>query len=283
MTALLALVLFAAQVDLTLAPSAQFEPAGNFVTVDLQATAAGPQSVAAIDAILSWDPSELQFVQALPGSYAWFLAGFLPDPDGINLDLLDGQALYTALAPLATPLVVPPGIVVASFKFKVLTGGQVGLLPTLGTFGKTRVLSTTPGVEITGTLGAPVCVGIPGSWTDLGLGMAGTFGLPVLSGSGPQACEALTTLSLVNAKPNAVTWLPIGLSALNLPCKGGVLVPQLDLILIVVTSPTGDVLLQGPWPVGIPPGTSIYYQCWFQDAGGPKGYAASNGLRSTTG
>lgn len=280
---LAALLMVFGQVDLPLAPTSQFGAAGSIVTVNLQAQATTSQSVAAIDAILTWNPAELQFIAPVPGTYAWFLSGFFPDPDGINVNVTDGAALYTMLAPVATPLTVPPNIVAAGFQFKILTGGHVGLLPSFGAFGKTRVISTTPGVEITGTISDPVCIGIPGTWTDLGLGLAGTTGIPLLTGSGPQACQAPTTLALTNARPNQVAYLPVGISLLGLPCKGGVLVPQLDIIIIVVTSPTGDVTLIGPWPDGIPPGFSIYYQYWLKDPGGIKGWEASNGLRSTTG
>src|SRR5215468_4508877 len=159
------------QVDLPLSPSAQFAPANSIVTVDLRAEATTPQSVAAIDAILSWNPAELQLIGPVAGSFSWFLAGFLPDPDGINANVTDGSAIYTALSPPGSPLVLPPNIVVASFQFKVLTGGKVTLLPTLGSFGKTRVVSTTPGLEITGTISGPVCVGIPGTWTSVGAGI----------------------------------------------------------------------------------------------------------------
>ena len=272
------------QVDLPLAPASQFGPAGSIVTINLQAQATTPQSVAAIDAILTWNPAELQFIGPVPGTYAWFLAGFFPDPDGINANVTDGAALYTMLSPVATPLTVPPNIVAAGFQFKILTGGHVGLAPSMGTFGKTRVISSTPGVEITGTIGGPVCVGIPGSWTLLGGGIAGTFGIPpLLTGSGPQACQANTNLSLTGALPNTITYMPVGLSTLNLPLKGGVLIPSLDLILILVTSPSGDIILNAPWPDGIPAGLSIYYQCWQHDPLAVKNWAASNGLRSTTG
>jgi len=284
MSILALLLVVLGQVNLPLAPQSQFGNANSFVTVDLRAEAGSPQSVAAIDAILSWNPAELTLITPVASSYPWFVAGFLPDPDGINADVLDGTALYTALPAPGSPLMLPPNIVVASFTFKILTGGKVSLLPSVGTFGKTRVISTTPGLEITGVISGPVCIGIPGTWDNLGLGMAGTGGLvPVLVGTGPQACEAITTITLTNARPNSQAWLPIGATYLGLACKGGTLVPQLDLIIVFTTSPTGDLFLASPWPVGVPPGFEIYYQVWVKDPGGVQGFAASNGMRSTTG
>ena len=281
---LLALMLIVcAQVDLPLSPATQFDAVNNIVTFDLRAEASTPQSVAAIDAILSWDPAELQFIGPVAGSYAWFIAGFLPDPDGINADVTDGSAIYTALAPPATPLVLPPNIVVASFKFKLLQEGTLTLLPSLGSFGKTRVVSTTPGVEITGVISGPVCAGPPGTWTPVGAGIPGTTGLPLLGGSGPQACNATITIALSSAMPGSVAYLPVGISFLGLPCKGGILVPNLDTIIIVVTSPTGDLTLNASWPSGLPSGFSIWYQYWLKDPGAIKGWQSSNGIRSTTG
>ena len=287
MPILAALLMIFGQVDLPLAPQSQFAATGSIVTVDLGAHATTTESVAAIDAILSWNPAELQFMGAVPGDYAWFVAGFLPDPDGINLSTTDGSALYTALAPVATPLILPPDIVVAGFQFKILSGGaggvNVGLLRSMGTFGKTRVISSTPGVEVTGDISGTACVGVPGTWTDMGGGISGVAGVPLLTGTGPMACEALTTYTLINAKPNQLAYFPVGISNLGLPLKGGVLVPSLDLILFFVTSPTGDISFGANWPLGLPSGFTIYYQYWLKDNTAIKGWAASNGLRSVTG
>ena len=212
------------------------------------------------------------------------MSGFLPDPDGINTDIFDGTALYTALAQPTTPAAVPPSLVVASFRFQVLGTGYVSLLPSVGAFGKTRVIGVVPGVEVTGTISEPVCVGIPGMWTDLGNGLAGTGGLvPVLTGSGALICEDLTLYSLSDALPGALCYYVLGISTLNLPFKGGVIVPTLDIIIPLIVPPSGEIVFGFPWPVGIPPGVSLYYQYWIRDPGGVFGFAVSNGLQSTTG
>jgi hypothetical protein len=118
---------------------------------------------------------------------------------------------------------------------------------------------------------------------DLGFSLAGTGGFPLLTGSGTLIGGTPVTLSLSGAAPSAPTTLVLGLTGGFAPFKGGVLVPAPDsLIPGLTTSPTGTLVLSGSWPTGLPPGFQLYYQEWIVDAGGPAGFAASNGLVSTT-
>ena len=55
-----------------------------------------------------------------------------------------------------------------------------------------------------------------------------------------------------------------------------------DVILALAVDGSGGIEFSFPWPVGLPPGLSLYYQYWITDAGGPAGFEASNGLVSTT-
>lgn len=271
------------QVDLRLEPAQQTAVAGQDISIDLVAHGDLPASITAIDAILSWDPNRLQLLNTIPGDFPPFVAGFLPDPDGINADTSDGEALYTALAPLTTPATVPPDLLVVTFVFKVLTSACVGLTPAVGTFGKTRVIGIVPGVEITGSIAGPVSLEVPGAWADLGGSIAGTGGLtPQLEGDGILLpCEPWS-LTLSDGPSNTTAYLVLGATALNLPFKGGVIVPNLDILLMLPSGPTGDLVLSGPWPVGIPPGLTAFAQYWFVDPGAVKGYSASNGVSATT-
>lgn len=141
-------VLPAIEVDLSFAPVSQVVSVGDTVDVQLVASAAGliSQGVVAIDAILSWDPAVIELQEIVSGGgYPWFVSDFLADPGGINDDLADGDALYTALASPGSPAMVPPtpGIVVATFRFVAVAdspGTDVSLLSTLGAFGRTQVL-----------------------------------------------------------------------------------------------------------------------------------------------
>jgi len=118
-------------------------------------------------------------------------------------------------------------------------------------------------------------------WVDLGFPLAGAAGVATLEGSGQLVPDSSLTLTLDNAAPSTATTLVIGLDEIDAPFKGGVLVPDLDSQVVVVTAPTGDWSLGSTWPAGIPSGTGLWMQVWWPDAGGPKGFAASNALEVT--
>ena len=123
----------------------------------------------------------------------------------------------------------------------------------------------------------------PGDWTDLGNGLAGTHGVPVLAGCGTLAAGDLVTLTLANARENASAFLVIGLAQLNAPFKGGTLVPSPDVIIGPLgTGAVGQLALGAPMAAGLPPGFAIHFQDWLADPAGVQGYAASNGLRGIT-
>jgi len=119
-------------------------------------------------------------------------------------------------------------------------------------------------------------------WTDLGNGLAGSAGTPTLTGSGQLVDNSNLKLDLANAKPSAPAALILGLSERNASFKGGVLVPNVDLLVSLVTSTGGMLAISSHWPTGLPSGTSVWLQTWVQDAGGPKGFAASNALEATS-
>jgi len=147
-----------AQVDLLFQPTEQTMAVDSVAEISLIAHTAAPEQFVAVCALLSWDPGTLELLSADGGGFPWFVFGFLPDPDGINLDTTDGEALFTALAPPGTPAGTPPDIVVTTLRFKVLAEGVVSLVPMAGAFGETRVISTVPGVEITGDISSTATV-----------------------------------------------------------------------------------------------------------------------------
>ena len=279
------LLLVAAQVDIWFDPPVDSIVAtpGTVVRVDLMAGSDSPHEIAAIDSIISWDPTRLSLITVGTGDVTWFAEGFFPEPDGINDDILDGEALYTVLSPPGAPVSVPPDIQVATFHFAVWGTGDVLMPATAGVWAQSRVIGTEPGLVITGDLSDPACLGVEGAWTDLGFGKPGTGGLvPELFGTGKLACDDLTTYWLSDALPGALAYFVLGISTLYLPFKGGILVPTTDIIIPVIVSPVGTVVFGFPWPPGVPPGVSLYYQYWILDPGGFAGFSASNGLQSET-
>jgi len=129
-----------------------------------------------------------------------------------------------------------------------------------------------------------VDLGAPKSpWTNLGNGLAGTNGIPSLAGSGPLTAGSATSVALTQGKPGAGAAFVVGLSAINAPFKQGVLVPQLDnLVLLPALSGTGAVALNFKWPGTLPSVFSLYWQVLVSDPVAPAGFALSNALKSTT-
>ena len=128
----------------------------------------------------------------------------------------------------------------------------------------------------------PWVVTLDKTWTDLGDGLSGTHGVPVLTGVGDLSAGSLVRLALSGALENAATGLVVGLSALNAPFKGGVLVPNPDFIVTgLTTNAGGGLTIAATWPAGVPSGFVTYFQEWVTDPAGPKGFAASNGLSGT--
>lgn len=117
------------------------------------------------------------------------------------------------------------------------------------------------------------------TWLDLGNGLGGS----VLAGTGATSGGQTVTLTLSGALANAPATLVTGSSTINAPFKGGVMVPNPDLILSgLTTDGSGGLAMSGTWPAFLIPGRTLNFQFWINDAGGPQGYTASNGLSGTT-
>jgi hypothetical protein len=120
-------------------------------------------------------------------------------------------------------------------------------------------------------------------WKDLGKGLAGTNGVPVLTGDGPLTPGSSTSLSLSDGLPAAPTWIILGFSELSVPFMGGVLVPSPDRIVgPFFLDGNGELAVSATWPAGVPAGTKAWWQTWTMDVGSIGGFAGSNALRSTT-
>ncbi|MCB9897052.1 MAG: hypothetical protein H6825_03495 [Planctomycetes bacterium] len=142
-------------------------------------------------------------------------------------------------------------------------------------------LDTSTYAPLAPTPGTSNCAGFTG-WTDLGNGLAGAGGEPLLVGTGMLGPDAPTSLDLTNANGSATAALFVGLSAINAPFKGGTIVPAPDLVVIVTTPPTGEIPLAFVWPDTAPVGVPIYLQWAIQDAGAPVLVALSNAISGQT-
>jgi hypothetical protein len=123
----------------------------------------------------------------------------------------------------------------------------------------------------------------PSPWGYLGGAISGSAGTPLLAGSGDLVGGQPVTLTITAAKALTPVTLIIGLSILDAPFKGGVLVPSpMFLIFGLSTNAHGTLALSSTWPSSLPSGFTFYTQYWIPDPAGPVGFSASNGLSGTT-
>jgi hypothetical protein len=120
-------------------------------------------------------------------------------------------------------------------------------------------------------------------WVDLGLGLAGINGEPIMTPSGPLANGTTYKIDLSNARTLSNAWLVVGLSNQSVPFKGGTLVPTDDLLIGPLQTGFGGVATAtGIFPANISAGTKLYFQWWVKDAAGPVGFSASNAYEGTS-
>lgn len=121
------------------------------------------------------------------------------------------------------------------------------------------------------------------AWTDLGQGLAGVNGVPVLAAHGALLEGHPLNLAITNGKPSGSATLIVGFDAINFPFKGGTLVPDEDLMIFGLPLNAGGALtLASAWPAGVPSGFSLWLQAWIPDAAAVKGLAATNALVGET-
>jgi len=118
------------------------------------------------------------------------------------------------------------------------------------------------------------------TWVDLGGGLASTHWgvIATAAGTGISCVGQTVSVSCIGCGPPfGTTNLVIGATVINLPFKGGVMVPKPDLYFALPTGAAGDVLLTTPWPVGAPAGFVFTMQFWQNE----PPWSASNALEVT--
>jgi FG-GAP repeat len=118
-------------------------------------------------------------------------------------------------------------------------------------------------------------------WTNLGFGLPGTSGEPLLVGSGAFTAGTTVLFTVSNAAPLAPCILVLGSSMSQLPLLGGVLVPETRVLLELMTNSGGTVQKQVPVSTLLPVGLTLFAQAWILDAGAMFGWAASNAVKAT--
>ncbi len=120
-------------------------------------------------------------------------------------------------------------------------------------------------------------------WRSVGGALGGTMGLPHLEGTGSPTGAASVSMDLSNGLPGAAAWLVGGITRVNLPFFGGLLVPAPDVVIGITLSPSGTLTVPFAWPAVLPPGFELSFQVWLADPVAPSGFAASNGLVGISG
>lgn len=134
----------------------------------------------------------------------------------------------------------------------------------------------------TGLAWHPNALGSP-AWPYLGDALPGGAGRPWLFGQGELSAGSTVTLEMYDALPGSISALVIGLASVSVPFKGGVLVPNPDVILAgLPVGSIGELLLSATWPGGSPAGIPLWFQYWIADPAGPAGFSASNATMGTT-
>ena len=120
-------------------------------------------------------------------------------------------------------------------------------------------------------------------WAHLGGGIAGTHGVPVLTPAGTLIGGSPVSLSVGNALESSSAAYVLGLSFLGAPFKGGVLVPNPDVIVFgLPLDGAGALTIATTWPLAIPAGVTSWHQFWVADGAAVHGWSATEGVSGTT-
>lgn len=122
---------------------------------------------------------------------------------------------------------------------------------------------------------------IAAPWTNLGFALAGAQGLPQMPPAGGAGPGAVTTFPLSQAANGSFGALVLGVTRVDFPLFGGVLVPNTDILLPYATTAGGTASVSVLWPLALPPGVPIHAQAWTLDPAAAEGFSASNASRTT--
>ncbi len=120
-------------------------------------------------------------------------------------------------------------------------------------------------------------------WVGLGCGTNGTFGEPILWGSGSAPGAGAGSINLDNARTSAVALMLVSLSESATPAFGGTLKPTVpwNVEVVLNTGATGEVNLPYGVLSPLPSGTEIVVQTLIADPAHFTGVAMSTALKAT--
>lgn len=208
-----------------------------------------------------------------------------------GLELTTDRALTITIDALAEPafdpaLLDPGGALAPTIVLRGAFGGLDWVDVTLGGSPVPAALATTSADEVrVGPLAVtgPTTMVLQGraAFVAFGVGTAGSFGVPALTGSGATAANQPVAFDVESAMPSTIGVMVVGSQAAQVPVLGVTLLATPDVLtpFLIDTDGTGSV--PSTWPP-LPPGTALFLQAGVLDPAGPLGWAASNGLQATT-
>lgn len=123
------------------------------------------------------------------------------------------------------------------------------------------------------------------AFSDLGSGLAGTYGAPKLSGKGTLEPGSPGLLSLTSASEDKAAVLFVTPVSTPVPLMGGVLIAfggPFTLVLNVTTDGNGNLSFPFTWPSGLPSATTFFMQYAIQDPAALQGISLSNAIKGVT-
>lgn len=301
-------------VDVYFAPRTSVVQVGEVLEVDLVVRSDGLVGVqfAALDALLDYDPAHLQLTgnDDSASGQVWYASAFLNDPDGINADIGDGQAIYNALCVPGSPAIAPTfGATVTTLRFTALSetpSTTISLLPAAGQYASTDVYAyfTAGGIltgDTTGQATAQIVVGPTaycfGESGSCPCGNTGGAGEGCANSTGSGAILGATGTTSVTTDDLVLTATQVPPDVFGLLYRGGgtgslafgdglrcVTAGSTGLYRLnpPTTSGPGGTLTRGPGLVAqsltlpgsgaLVAGETYYFQAWFRDSvGSPCG------------
>ncbi len=192
-----------------------------------------------------------------------------------------GSMMYDYHYSLPMPFVAQAGVKYW-IKIEASQPGYPDWGTSVGTGGNGYHFRYSTGLAMFQNVPSDTCFTLISAWQDLGSGKPGVNGVPKLIGSGSLSSNFTGSLTLTNAKSKAQAIGVVGLSAINAPFLGGLIVPAPDILFTVTTTNSGTFALPYTMPANVPAGVAIYMQYFITDPAATFGRSASNAVVGTT-
>ena len=195
-------------------------------------------------------------------------------------DLRTAETFFDERTDVYTARVSESGSVLDAEAFEVFDEQTPTREPRLATFSGRTLLAAGRFLNEAGSY--RVALRGLGDWAGLGNALAGSSGLPVLDAAGQFTAGSTIELAVSSAFPSSPGLHVLGLSRIDLPLLGGVLVPDPLVVLGFGTDAQGGASSALPIVNAVPPGVDLFVQSWIVDPGGLQSFSATNATGTTS-